>query len=611
MAIPTVSMDETSPAGSQAKSLGDNRIREYKTQNREVMEVDHEYPISGQSATAGQHKQVTLQEQADLGTGAVGATILGSQTISGKGELVYTDEDNNDVQITNAGKNMVDDNSIDSQHYVDGSIDKVHLSADCIDSTKIADNAINSEHYVDGSIDAVHLSADCVDGTKIADDSINSEHYVDGSIDNAHLANSSVSCYKLKRGVAEDSYTNTGATLTYEVVTIAGGAYAFFPQIKVSNSYTRMQLRMYGADGGSGGYPGLSYITRATMGVHSGTGYISTTYVTASGPEHWLFLLTDKLTGNIISAWSSPDHPCYGQDADEEQMPHPFISYDKTKHNIVLADNEILKELRTKITRQKSLLTLVNENCMVDFESNPKYEDRETVEIDELGDMKGKKLGEFKTPDWAKIKIKKDTFSLKKRIIAKLPPMILYKKLRLKDKTKSMIIKPDIRLIKPVETKSVLEIQVIKLEHQLEVMAEQINKVELIKSKVEDVKTEIKEVKKVKKKTRKTRKKKVVKEKKEPKAKKEKKEPKAKKEKKKPKVKKEKKELKVKKEKKAKKEKRARKPRKKVVKKAAPKKEKTKRVRKPKKVKTVTVKHRTRRGRNNERENASNASRNN
>jgi len=69
------------------------------------------------------------------------------------------------------------DESIDSDHYVDGSIDNAH----------IADDAIDSEHYANGSIDLAHLSADCVDGTKIADAAINSEHYVDGSIDGEHL----------------------------------------------------------------------------------------------------------------------------------------------------------------------------------------------------------------------------------------------------------------------------------------------------------------------------------------------------------------------------------------------------------------------------------------
>jgi hypothetical protein len=104
MSIPSVSVNENSPAGSDNASLGDNRIREFKTQNREILEVDHEYPSTGQSATAGQHKKVTLQEQADLGTGSAGKTLLGGQTINSKPELVYTDEDNNDIQLTKAGE---------------------------------------------------------------------------------------------------------------------------------------------------------------------------------------------------------------------------------------------------------------------------------------------------------------------------------------------------------------------------------------------------------------------------------------------------------------------------------------------------------------------------
>jgi len=113
------------------------------------------------------------------------------------------------------------DNAINSEHYTDGSIDRVHLAADIVDGTKIADDSINSEHYVDGSIDTQHLangqitsaklafetietddiSADAITNAKIADNSIDSEHYVDGSIDNAHLASNSVTLAKM----ADDS----------------------------------------------------------------------------------------------------------------------------------------------------------------------------------------------------------------------------------------------------------------------------------------------------------------------------------------------------------------------------------------------------------------------
>jgi hypothetical protein len=103
MSIPTASWDEASPAGSDNIALGDNRIREMKTQIREVIDVDHDFPSSGSAATTGQHKQVTLQEAADIGSGAEGVPILGAQTYDGKAELTFTDEDDNDIQVTKAG----------------------------------------------------------------------------------------------------------------------------------------------------------------------------------------------------------------------------------------------------------------------------------------------------------------------------------------------------------------------------------------------------------------------------------------------------------------------------------------------------------------------------
>lgn len=104
METPTTSWDETSPAGNSDLNLGDNRIREFKTQVREVISVDHEMDDAGSGDNWGKHNQVSLIEQADIGSGDEGLTKLGAQTISGKPELVYTDEDDNDIQITKNGK---------------------------------------------------------------------------------------------------------------------------------------------------------------------------------------------------------------------------------------------------------------------------------------------------------------------------------------------------------------------------------------------------------------------------------------------------------------------------------------------------------------------------
>ena len=79
------------------------------------------------------------------------------------------------------------------------------IAADAVTGAKIADDSIDSEHYVDGSIDTAHLAADAVTGAKIADDAINSEHYTDGSIDTAHIADAQITAAKLSSSMGDCS----------------------------------------------------------------------------------------------------------------------------------------------------------------------------------------------------------------------------------------------------------------------------------------------------------------------------------------------------------------------------------------------------------------------
>ncbi|RLG44246.1 MAG: hypothetical protein DRN81_04955 [Thermoproteota archaeon] len=51
-------------------------------------------------------KKLPLKEQADIGTGAEGLPILGAQTTAGKAELVFTDEDDNDIVFTDNGERI-------------------------------------------------------------------------------------------------------------------------------------------------------------------------------------------------------------------------------------------------------------------------------------------------------------------------------------------------------------------------------------------------------------------------------------------------------------------------------------------------------------------------
>lgn len=103
MTIPTVSLSETIPANTGFIRDGASKVREMKTQYREIIAVDHDMDSSGQDGDFGKHKQVTLIEQADIGTGAAGYAALGAETVGTKPELTYTDEDDDSVQITSDG----------------------------------------------------------------------------------------------------------------------------------------------------------------------------------------------------------------------------------------------------------------------------------------------------------------------------------------------------------------------------------------------------------------------------------------------------------------------------------------------------------------------------
>ena len=143
-----------------AKSLNDNTNQILNALEERGLAVDDE---TDQPFTIGTHNEIKVNSATNL------------EVVSGKITL-----------------DKMAINSIDSDQYVDGSIDHVHLSADAIDGDNISNDSINSEHYVDGSIDHVHLSNDCIDGDNLQDDSVNSEHIAAGAVDLEHMSSESV-----------------------------------------------------------------------------------------------------------------------------------------------------------------------------------------------------------------------------------------------------------------------------------------------------------------------------------------------------------------------------------------------------------------------------------
>lgn len=180
-----------------------------------------------------------------------------------------------------------------------------------------------------------------------------------------YLPDATVDTTALKTATGEVSTGTSGASLT-----LPGGTYGFWPQIKSVPADT---LTVSIAEGAN---IDTSYLTLISAGDIGGgcTFYAQQRYVTASGEDLWIFMLIDKTTKEIIAAYQAPDHPAYGNGGDFDKIPHPFGSYDETKHEIILLDKEtclVLKQESEQIG--KSILTLVNEDYRVAYYLEYKY----------------------------------------------------------------------------------------------------------------------------------------------------------------------------------------------------------------------------------------------
>lgn len=135
---------------------------------------------------------------------------------------------------------------------------------------------------------------------------------LDGSPLQFTLTDASVSQAKLKTTTGEVS-TNTSSAL----LTLPGGEYGFYPQIRATASANLARATLGGFDEFSMSAWGASYLTRIVLGQAGSTSvYAQQRYVQASPPYDlgdgevplFVFALVDSL-GNIVSTYIAPDPP--------------------------------------------------------------------------------------------------------------------------------------------------------------------------------------------------------------------------------------------------------------------------------------------------------------
>ena len=142
------------------------------------------------------------------------------------------------------------------------------------------------------------------------------------------IAAGAVSQAKLKTSTGSVSTGYTGLAN----LTLPGGEYGFYPQLQAPIAGVTITAQI------AVPLAATAFVTNIAIASNYGgiTVYARQRYVTSSGEVHWVFILRDKATKQIISMYQAPDHPCFGNGGKPLLVPHPFGSYDPDKHEIIV-----------------------------------------------------------------------------------------------------------------------------------------------------------------------------------------------------------------------------------------------------------------------------------
>jgi len=170
--------DISKPEGSSDPKLGDDSIRTLASANQEINNVDHYWPKTGNQVThadRGKHRQVRFAEKQDDSTLDNNTLAVSDGTVKDENELVYQNTDNDQVQITKAGKvNIKEANALNNNDALQ-SEDSGDTARDLI---KLTDSDVTEI----GETDAhdVRLSDACTDEDD--DKHVADKKYVDDNV---------------------------------------------------------------------------------------------------------------------------------------------------------------------------------------------------------------------------------------------------------------------------------------------------------------------------------------------------------------------------------------------------------------------------------------------
>jgi hypothetical protein len=373
-----MAFDKNKPAGSTPLNQSDNQIRDNNAALEAAIAQDHDFATGGNQT--GKHKQVTFPAALEIKPiieTDKGALYL--KIVSEKAELFYEDEDGHEIQITSGGiLNFLigltaSVAELNINHGLTATTEEINTACDgatARNSHAHSNINISAGTGLSGGGDlstnrTISHAAHTGDVTGSASLSIAS-----GAVTESKLASGAVSQAKLK--------TDTGQVTTAGSahLILPGGEYGFYPRFwkTVAGSLTASFAESYPAT--------TSPVTVLYLN-NGGANTVAANqrYITSSGEVFWTFLLRDKSTGQVVSTYLAPDHPCFGNGNDPLLVQHPFPDYNPEKHEIIVInpDNDTIAAMKEAcLSRrmgepQKALINLI-------VSDNPVYEIEENID---------------------------------------------------------------------------------------------------------------------------------------------------------------------------------------------------------------------------------------
>ena len=264
--------DETKPAGSRARSLGDDDIREFKRAIRERLATDHDIRSDETGITTiGYHTKTTLIEQASAPSNVANTGILYTMDAGGITELYYKDSAGTAKQITNNGKLKVTAADIaaiaDNVDFGAYSVTAQTLVLDVADGT--APMTITSTTKVS------NLNADKVDGYDVATSEGASKIYASDASN--HLPNGAMATNILDYGTSLTTGTQKelGALkIAYGILDFASASPQTVTGLPFTNStsYKVAIIQEYTGPAADSWVATIAYVSGSSFSVYHQTG---------------------------------------------------------------------------------------------------------------------------------------------------------------------------------------------------------------------------------------------------------------------------------------------------------------------------------------------------